>query len=182
MTINDFFANGQTGRTSTVIITSKWNKNSFTEKSVQIYSESVFGPPISRMIVYLWVYTWQQLALLVMDSSLVLATNNKALYLIFFKSMDVVDKWCWRQLLDVGVEFGCFCHQHLISFNIRIEHQHSDSVIKLTLSPTPLQPWKNFYLISKIAGMIGKNINHHSESPKLLTFPSMMIFGFEIFS
>ena len=46
----------------------------------QVYSESVFGPPVCRilLIVYLLVYTWQQPALLVMDNSLVSATNNKA--------------------------------------------------------------------------------------------------------
>ena len=30
------------------------------------------------------------------------------------------------------------------------------------------------YLMSKIAGIIGKNINHHNESPNPVTVPSMI--------
>ena len=31
---------------------------------------------------------------------------------------------CWRQFWDVGDGFGRFCHEHPLSFNISVAHQH----------------------------------------------------------
>ena len=44
---------------------------------------------------------------------------------------------CWRQLWDVGESFGRFRHQHPISFNIFVGHQHPKYVTNIeTLSTT----------------------------------------------
>ena len=42
---------------------------------------------------------------------------------------DVGDEMCWRQLLDVGDDFGRFCHQYPLSFNISVGHQHSKPTV-----------------------------------------------------
>ena len=48
---------------------------------------------------------------------------------------DFVDEMCWWQLWDVGDGFDRFCHQHPLSFNISVGHQHSKIVTKMK-SPT----------------------------------------------
>ena len=37
---------------------------------------------------------------------------------------DVGDEMCWWQLWDIGDGFDRFCHQHPLSFNISVGHQH----------------------------------------------------------
>ena len=50
---------------------------------------------------------------------------------------DVGDEMFWSKFQDVGDDFGHFGHQHPLSFNINVEHQHSKDVTKiLTLLPT----------------------------------------------
>ena len=44
---------------------------------------------------------------------------------------------CWRQLWDIGDGLCRFRHQHPLSFNISVGHQHSKDVTKIEiLSPT----------------------------------------------
>ena len=51
---------------------------------------------------------------------------------------DVGDEMCWRQLLDVGDGFGRFCHQHSLTFNMSVGHQHPQDVTNIEiLSFTP---------------------------------------------
>ena len=44
---------------------------------------------------------------------------------------DVGDEICWWQLWDVG--FGRFCHQHPLSFNISVGHQHPKDVTNIEI-------------------------------------------------
>ena len=50
---------------------------------------------------------------------------------------DVGEEMCWRQLWDVGDDFGRFYHQHPLSFNISVGHQHPKVVTNIeNRSPT----------------------------------------------
>ena len=44
---------------------------------------------------------------------------------------DVGDKICWRQLWDAGVRFAVSCHQHHVTFNIDVGHQHQNTHLRL---------------------------------------------------
>ena len=63
------------------LIILKWNYESFTEENQRKEPKSTISQ--AQILIYLLVYIWQRLFLLVTDSNLVWATNNKALYLIF---------------------------------------------------------------------------------------------------
>ena len=82
MTIDDFLLMDRLDERQRLLLHQNEIKTHLLKNSSvkQVYSESVFGPPVCRILLigYLLVYTWQQPALLVMDNSLVLATNNKA--------------------------------------------------------------------------------------------------------
>ena len=53
---------------------------------------------------------------------------------------------CWRKFCVVGDGFGCFCHQHPLSFNISVGHQVGATNIQ-NLSPKS----KFYHHHSKIA-------------------------------
>ena len=46
---------------------------------------------------------------------------------------DVGNEMCWRQLWDVGYDFGRFCHQHSLSFNISFWHQQPKDVTNIEI-------------------------------------------------
>jgi len=46
------------------------------------------------------------------------------------------DEMSWRQLWDVGDDFGRFCHRHPLSFNISVGHRHPKDVTNIEFLPT----------------------------------------------
>ena len=62
---------------------------------------------------------------------------------------NVGHEMCWWQLWDVSDGFDLFCHQHPLSFNISVGHQHPKIVTKIK-SPTSTchqhRPVTNIYV------------------------------------
>ena len=46
---------------------------------------------------------------------------------------DVGVLMCWRQFQDVGDSFDRFCHQHFLSFNLSVGHQHPKDVTNIEM-------------------------------------------------
>ena len=50
----------------------------------------------------------------------------------FWGFIDVGDEMCWWQLWDVGDSLSHFSHQHFLSFNISVGHQHQKDVTNVS--------------------------------------------------
>ena len=64
--------------------------------------------------------------------------------------MVVGEEICWWQLSDVGDSFGRFRHQHTLSFNKSVEHQHPNDVPKYEILQSTLTICHQHPLVTNI--------------------------------